>query len=201
VIASFAELQARYREAARSAFAQVRASRPGETLYAFALYTDGDCIATTAAVNTEEGLRRRLAGEHDVDADDLAYYRWSTGEWQAEGIGSAGFPPFDEMMAFLTLWEGEGKSHRAFRRRVLDAMVAALKALDGEGEFGRGAAREAITLFITITDCDEDFVVENRSARILNSREVARRFRRRYRWQLRVLARLAAWWSRWKLGE
>jgi hypothetical protein len=198
----FHELQMRYRDAARSAVEELRAMKPDETLYAFALYTDDDCCATSAAANTEEALQRKLdkealrlkqAGESLQKYGGLDYYRWATGEWDYEGIGHNGFPSYEEMEAMQ-----EGKSSKAFKRGVLDAMVGALKELDSAGVFGTGPQREGITLFVTITDCDEAVHIEDRSARRLNPRQIARRFHHRYSWKLRMFARLGALVSRFR---
>ena len=128
-------LQAQFRDAARTAFEELRRTKPDEAVYAFALYTDSDCVATAAAANTEqsllrklESLRKLLGAENALAKDDTDALRWGTSEWEYEGIGGAAFPSSQDMMALLVTWTNKhAKSDADFRRGVLAAMVGARK--------------------------------------------------------------------------
>jgi len=192
MIESFEHLKNVFRDGARSAFEELRARLPHETIYAFALYTDDDGVATSVVANTEESLQRKL-DRGGVEENEVMHYRWDPAEWEYEGIETPAFPSRDDMEEFAERWERQGKSYRSFRGKVFASMVDALKDLDRAGVFGEGAEREAITAFVAISDSDESALLEDRSARAINPSKVARRFRQRCPWYIRWLAYAAAY--------
>jgi len=158
-------LRREVREAARQAFAQVRASHPNERFYAFALSSNDDAVTIVPAANSVEGLHRR-AREYGSPISD--WLRWSTAEWACQAEGG---DYFDEIRARLA------RQGRTFRRDVYEAMIGALADLDDEGFFGTGAARENVTLFCTLAHSNDSEWLENESARRLNPLAVYEVFR------------------------
>jgi hypothetical protein len=121
-----------------------------ETLYSFALFTSGErgFSWVRASANTEEGLARRADERAAVDSRfrgeaGRRLLRWNAPEWA--------YHDFAEGLRTLLLPEP------ATRRPTLDAaiyeaFVAALKAVDRGGLFGRGAERAFLTVNIL---CEE----------------------------------------------
>jgi hypothetical protein len=166
------KLSALLKRAVSAAITALRAAKPGETFYVFALYTDDDAGGVSLAANSEEGLAKAIARHKFKDERENIGLRWSTGEWAYEGYGLQHFKDFDEVLeASKPAGEDGFEPHR---QRVLTLMIDVLAALDADGLFGRGRERERVTLLCAITDADksrEEF--EQRSIRTLNPAAVA----------------------------
>jgi hypothetical protein len=127
-----------------AAVQELRRRIGSETLYSFALFTSGErgFSWVRASANTEEGLARRADQRAATDPRyrgeaGRRLLRWNAPEWAyhdfAEGVRSLPLPD------------------PATRRPTLDAalyeaFVAALKAVDRAGLFGRGAERAFLTV-------------------------------------------------------
>ncbi len=121
----------------RTAIAAFKAMRPGETFYAFALYTDSDAITVSAYGNTNE----KAIGKSE-------YARWSPDEWA--------FLDNDNFMAASqrVVSDYDGFEEEAFEQRksdVLGCFAAALRDLRIEGVFD-----QEIALFVTISDPSDE---------------------------------------------
>jgi hypothetical protein len=163
------------KDAARQAFEAVRANHPGEQFYTFALYSDESAMTIVPAANSEEALQRQVRAD---GSSAPAWLRWSTGEWAYEGEGSEHFDSVSRRINVDERYEeSEPGAFEAFRDNVYAAMVQALGDLDAEGFFGEGEAREAVTLFCSVTDADENLEqLDNESARQLNPAAVYEKF-------------------------
>jgi hypothetical protein len=214
-IQSFQDLRDYLIQDARDALHAIRLSRPGEKLYAFAISTDDDAIAPRAIGNTEEALAQKLA-QRDDDPKLRPYieygFRWVPDEWPAVYFEGGPRPPqrtpdtaefFEQITAFMHAWTSlPGNTHKKFRAAVFRAMVDALHALDKEGLFGRGKQREEVTLFIGLSDSDDDYFLVIESTKLLNSRRAASRLRRGVPFFQRCLITLiyyALWLKRGRL--
>ena len=186
-----AALSTLIRDAARAAFGDLRRAHPQEAFYAFALYTDEGWMTIVPAANSEEGFRR-ATGE-GMDPVNRRYYRWATAEWAYETAGDEHFdaanallntpPPGAEPTDEEADEAEEAEEARRYREKgdaLLGSMVEGLRLLDAEGFFGTGEAREAVTLFVSISDSDEAEALETSSARQLNPPAVAAAFAARY---------------------
>ncbi|WP_420212403.1 DUF4303 domain-containing protein [Burkholderia aenigmatica] len=157
------------------------AAHPDEHFYAFALYTDSGAMTVVPAANSEEGLKRVRERMEVGDDEKAPEFTWATGEWAYESAEADSFNPLCERLAETVLGPEipEAKFGEFFRDLQRD-MIEALRMLDQEGLFGTGAAREKITLFVTISDDNGAEALENESARILNPPAVFDRFINRY---------------------
>lgn len=172
---NFNILRTEIKEAAKKAFTAVRAEHPDERFYAFALYSDDGAMTVEPAANTEQGLDRK-AKEYGYDPVP-SWLRWMTGEWAYEADGGENFLKVYEMLETEGDYdEDASEEFEAFRTHVYEAMIAALEDLEAEHFFGVGEAREAITLFCSISDSDDSRQLENESARRLNPPTVYQKF-------------------------
>ena len=176
----FLRLRKLVRDAAKKAFADLRKAHPGETFYAFALYTDDGAMTIIPAANSEEGFRRAAEKYGYSKPDQLAWIRWSTAEWAYEAAGGEHFDAAHEQLNLPNRDTGPEDKFVHFLGNLIESMVGALKDLDDEGFFGEGEASEAVTLFVTISDSDLADAIEERSSRELNPRPVHKRFLKRY---------------------
>ncbi|RYG71473.1 DUF4303 domain-containing protein [bacterium] len=159
------------REAMAAAFADLRAAHPEERFYAYALYTDDGVAGISPAANSEEGLAAKIA-EYGDDAEP-AYLRWTTSEWAYEGIG---WERTEATYHAITKMGQAADDFDAFHQDVLTLMRDVLADLDAEGLFGRGEAREAVTLLCSITDSDDAEAYERQSVHALNPPAVVERY-------------------------
>lgn len=164
--ATFAqELERAIEEAVTGLFQEIG----NERLYAFALYTSGedDFAYVCASANTEEGLTRiarKYAEERPAYAGEPArrQLRWSAPDWE--------WHAFAKGVHELHLPEGDGESRD---RKVYDAFIRALAALDRRGVFGKGSLRP--TLAIMCGDMSDEFLLKSLAK--LNSKAVVETYR------------------------
>ena len=173
----FEWLRSDVKSAAAAAIGELRNAHPDEHFYAFALYTDDGVAGISPAANTEEHLAKRTAEYKYTKPAEINYLRWSTGEWAYEGFGWNHFKPsYDAMMAVRHPPEGDDDPFPVYRRRVLQLMTDVLADLDADGLFGRGAARERVTLLCCVSDAEDPLALPDRSARALNPPPVVARY-------------------------
>jgi hypothetical protein len=176
----FLRLRSLIRDAARTAFTELRQAHPDETFYAFSLYTDDGAMTIMPAANSEEGYRRKVQSYGYTKPQDTSYVRWATAEWAYEAAGEGHFDAAHDLLNGPG--RDDGEDERAFIHflgRLIESMVGALKDLDEEGFFGAGKAREGVTLFVTISDSDLSDAVEKRSSSELNPPAVHKAFMKR----------------------
>jgi hypothetical protein len=184
----FSEVRCEIKGAARRAFTEVRSKVGDETLYTFALYSDGDAMSVRAAANTEEGYERRVE-KYRSDPSFMEFlkgynlsfspfdYRWGTNEWPYHHVGHGHFDDVCELIGADDRYdESDPDGFDTFKGRLFAAMLLGLKDLDAEGFFGAGEGRGRITLLCSVTDSAEAAWLEEESARRLNPPAVYRAF-------------------------
>ncbi|QRR07156.1 DUF4303 domain-containing protein [Burkholderia sp. MS455] len=175
----FSDFQREIADAARATFKALRALHPDEHFYAFALYTDSGAMTVVPAANSVEGLSRVRAQQAVADPDP--WYVWGCPEWAYAAAEASPFNVICGKLADEVLSPTFVRSRFAeFSRQLHADMIEALRLLDRDGLFGTGEAREAITLFVSISDDDAAEALENESAKALNPPAVADKFLRRY---------------------
>ena len=98
------------------------------------------------------------------DEQYASVYKWGTAEWAYEAWKSELFKGIyrDLEIHRKTLPESE-VDHALYKNSVHECMISALERMDENGFFAKG--REDITLFISSSDNDEAFDMENQSAK------------------------------------
>lgn len=153
------------REAARSAWDDLRTLHPGETFYYFGLATTAQSHRPAPTAASYDGLARTVVGYRQQGVELLPdELRWSELESPFAFVGDAHFDQVER------LFDGLGNPFdrsAAVNGRLREAMVAALAELDAEGVFGVGAQRDAVVVNVTVPG-DGDTELELASARRLN---------------------------------
>jgi hypothetical protein len=150
---TFAQLRRLVRDAARTAFAELRAKSLGESFYAFALQSLDDATGVYAAANTEDGYRRCAERYSDWDSPPGEYYyRWYWGVWAYTNVRRELFGGVYDLLNEEGRRFEDADLQSSFKAAVFGAMAAALRDLDNEGLFGTGPERERITLLCTVED-------------------------------------------------
>ncbi len=186
-MSDFAEVRRLVAAAAKKTYADLRAENPGEQFYAFALYDSDDATGPQVSANSEEKFQELLARHRRsyekqgrrFGPREEASYRWGTAEWWHEACSEArDFGPAYELLEEMSGEASGREAHPEFRAHAFAAMIGALCDLDRDGVFGVGAAREAITLFVSISDSADAEWLERESARLANPPAVFARFER-----------------------
>jgi hypothetical protein len=151
-----------------------RAAHPEQQLYAFALTSSDDRAGVGPELNTRQALDAALQAQPEDDPDELAAKQWSPDELGdlALGLGAEEFQTLHMRLA-EHVWELGPIRGWLIRRRVDRFMLDVLAAADEAGAFGGGAEREAVTLFVHLTDCNASLKLQNKAVRRLNPPAVA----------------------------
>jgi Domain of unknown function (DUF4303) len=162
--------------AATAAFGSLMTEKSDEHFYAFALYTDDHAETISPSANSIERYEAKLRGKGKQYA---AIYKWETAEWAYEAWKSELFKGIYRDLERHRKTLPESKADRkSYKSSVHKCMISALKRMDENGFFKNG--REDITLFISSSDDDEAFNMENKSAKRLNPEQVYKPFLVRY---------------------
>ena len=163
-------------EASKAAFSALVAENPGQTFYAFGLFTDDSLQFMHPAANTEQALSATVRRYREtVDpkygcTSTRAGMRWSYGDW--------GFFPYEAGEHFSEI---NRVLRENFDRPVADsgqeflwaAALNGFRKLESEGLFGVGPARSKVTL-LTVGDLPAGLVMAWVTA--LNPPDVAEQF-------------------------
>ena len=162
--------------ATTAAFGSLISEKSDEHFYAFALYTDGDAETILPSANS---LERYEAILRDRGGQYAAVWKWGTAEWAYEAWNAKLFTGIyrDLDKHKKTLQESE-VVFASYKNSLHECMISALKRMDENGFFAKG--REDITLFISSSDDDEAFDMENQSAKRLNPEQIYLPFLKRY---------------------
>jgi len=163
----FAGLEDALADAARAAFADLRAEYPRHRFYCLSLYTAGGLDYVIPTAMSEEGLAEVVADYRDkpgyaaTNVKSLAEsLRWSPDDSPHHGEGDDHFDDATARMRELgQILRGidvtdERARFDAIVARAHEAFFAALHRLDEEGCFGAGAARERV--FVSMMMGDQD---------------------------------------------
>ena len=162
-----------------AAFESLIAEKSDEHFYAFALYTDEDASTIAPSANSTERFNAKLRETGETDEMQIASYKWGTANWAYEAWHAKLFMGiFRELEIYRKSLPDSEADFASYKKSVHECMVAALKRMDENGFFANG--RDNIVLFISSSDDDEAFELENWSARQLNPERVYLPFLKRY---------------------
>lgn len=173
------ELAEALQAALTDAIADARRECPGETFYAFVLYTLPRFDYAVLLFNTEERLARIA-----VNPDRQKELRWSPPDWEHSEDAERPFARVNRILGRLQELQGHDEAQCHKRRRVL---MDVLKLLDSRGMFGDSARRKRAV--VNIMWGDQDLCAHVESARELNPRESYLEYARHVLPSLRARAR------------
>ena len=170
----YKDLVGKIRDAAEKDIQKVMAKTGSEKIYAAALVTDSDCVTLFLAVNTLEYLK----DNGGFESED----RWIPDEWgysdesDSELLKLSGLLfEHDRAVSSDGYTDEEWEQNR---RQFFEAAVAAFVRLKVENVFGERT--KEVTCFVSISDDDQAEELENWSAQLLNTPELASVFVNRY---------------------
>lgn len=150
----------------------------GEKVYAVALVTDSDCITLYMAVNTYEYMKEKDAKyikmfEGRVSEEKInrvkegtdSFTKWIPAEWgYSDGKNSELSKISQEL---YEKEEANAEEYAKYKPMFFEAITSAFEKLIGEKIFGTNS--EELTYFISMSDGEGIYEIENYSAKILNS--------------------------------
>jgi len=167
-MANVEAFRAAIREASRLAFSAVRAARPAEHFYYFALVTTGDGLRPGPSASSVEGLQRVQAECADQQrAFGIDELRWSEADSPYNLYGDEFFADVEAM--FLEGGDHRNLPRQEYRREVelrYRAMEDALLDLDQEGFFGRGPERHAVVVNVVAPGEEDEVQILERATRL-----------------------------------
>lgn len=160
-----------------------------EEIYSIALVTDEDCVSVYLAANSFEFLRKK-------DLDILKLMKQYLSEDEIRGVESGSYSLTKWIPAEWGYSDGKNSSltkisHLLFEQQAnnpteyeknkhlfFETITSVLKGVIKENVFG--SYTNDITFFITLSDGDGIYEIENHSAQQLNSAEVCEKFLHRH---------------------
>ncbi len=153
-------------DAARAAFTELREQHPDETFYCFALYTDEAGAHISQTCNSEEGLHQAAREYHEQYGKPVEEYaqslRWNPADWPYHMLGEEHFDAAQDL-----LWRRgphpfdlDDDLYEAEVAARFEAFTRAIRRLDEEGFFGRGAGREQVIVAVLHDDQEEDSLLQ-----------------------------------------
>jgi hypothetical protein len=115
----------------------------------------------------------------ETDEQQIAYYKWATAEWPYEAFRKELFTGiYRDLENHRKTLPKSSAEYEAYKKSVHECMISALKRMDENGFFAKG--RENIALYISSSDGDEAYDLENESAKRLNPEKIYLPFLKRY---------------------
>lgn len=164
--------------ASRESFSSLMAEQSTASFYAFILYTDADCYTVLPSANSIEKHEEKIGKEGVEDSSEIAGFKWAIGEWAYEAWNGQAFAAISDDLSNASQKASQQGRFAEFREQLHLAMVKAMSALRDEGIFDR--FKDRAVLFISSSDYEESFEIENWSAQILNAPSMHADFLKRY---------------------
>lgn len=146
-----------------------------DVFYALCLYTDSSAMTVSLSANSERGLSQVIReNEDEENSHEMEnYYRWAFSEWFYDAYEAN---KFAEISKSLREDSSRDIDFNSFFKRLINTLINVLCKIRGENinPFGKAV------FFVSITDDDSSEVIENDSAKIINSSDVYSKFMVRY---------------------
>ena len=183
--AFFDDLAEKIEQAVRTDMEQIQKEIGEEKVYAVALVTDSDCITLFLALNTYEYMRKQdakyleMLHEHlseedikNVKEGTASLTKWTPDEW---GYSDGKNSQLVEISKLLyNQEEANSKEYEKHTALFFEAVTSAFKNLIAAKTFGNNP--DEITYFISMSDDERTYEIENFSAKLLNSENVCQVF-------------------------
>lgn len=143
-----------------------------DVIYALCLYTDSSAMTVSLSANSEKGFFKSINTNEDNDDEMKNYYRWAFSEWLYDAYGASEFSGGSNVLRGDTLRDIDFNS---FFKNLISTLTQVLCRIRDENI----NVLDKTVFFVSITDDDSE-VIENSSAKIINSDLVYRKFISRY---------------------
>lgn len=177
----FKELGNKIQQAVKKDIKKILKEVGEEKIYTVALVTDSDCITLYLALNTNEYMKEADEENIEILQDDLSeedikniregvisLTKWIPDEW---GYSDGKKSELNKISKLLYKKEKSNPEEYArYTKLFFETVISAFKQLIESKTFGENT--EEITYFVSISDDENTYEIENYSAKILNSKNV-----------------------------
>lgn len=156
-----------------------------EKIYAVALVTDSDCITLYLAVNTYEYMQKadeetiEMLQEELTEEDiknvregSVSLTKWIPDEWGYSDGKNSKLSKISKLL--FTKEESNPEEYARYKELFFETVILAFKQLIESKILGDNS--EEITYFVSISDDESIYEIENHSAKLLNSKNVYEKF-------------------------
>lgn len=185
----FKELEGMIQKAVKKDVESILKKIGEERIYAVALVTDSDCITLYLALNTYEYMKKRdeeyiqkyvdvWTKEYikSIREGSISLTKWIPADW---GYSDGKNSELNNISKLLYVKEESNPEEYArYKGLFFETVTSAFKHLIESKIFGENS--EEIIYFISISDDEGIYEIENYSAKLLNSEEVYEKFLKRH---------------------
>ena len=184
----FNDIAEKIEQAVKTDMEQIRKEIGEEKIYAVALVTDSDCITLFLALNTYEFMRKKDAkylemmyvylSEEDiknVKEGTASLTKWTPDEWGYSDGKNSRLAEISKLL--YDQEEVNSKEYEKHNALFFEAVTSAFKNLIAANTFGNNS--DEITYFISMSDDERTYEIEDFSAKLLNSENVCQTFLKR----------------------
>ena len=186
----FKRIKEKIVKAVKKDFPRIRKELGKETPYTVAFVTDSDCVTLWLGINTYEVLEKTDA-KYAKDGDDYTT-KWIPDEWGysdgdrqlakiSDELSDKMDSIYDEIEKLgLDLTDDQEQElieKYGFKKLFLEAVILAFQDLINANVFGFDP--NEITYFVSMSDDEKAYEIEDNSAKLLNSKKVYEEFLKR----------------------
>ena len=184
----FNDIAVKIEQAVKTDMEQIRKEIGEEKTYAVALVTDSDCITLFLALNTYEYMRKKdakyLEMMHDyLSEEDInkvkegtaSLTKWTPDEWGYSDGKNSQLVEISKLLYGRE--EANSKEYEKNTALFFEVVTSAFKNLIAAKTFGNNS--DEITYFISMSDDERTYEIEDFSAKLLNSKNVCQTFLKR----------------------
>lgn len=181
----FKELGNKIEQAVKKDIKKILKKVGKEKVYAVALVTDSDYITLYLALNTFEYLKKADEENIEMLQDDLSdediknvreglvcLTKWIPDEWGYSDGKNSELNKISKLL--FAKEESNSEEYARYKKLFLEVVISAFKRLIELKTFGENS--EDITYFVTISDDENIYEIENYSAKLLNSNKIYKEF-------------------------
>ena len=156
-----------------------------EKVYAVALVTDCDCITLYLAVNTYEYMKKRdekyiemMQGKMPQEKIERvkegveSFTKWIPDEWGYSDEKGSELAKISELL--FKKEASDSEEYAKYKETFIKTVVSAFKRVIEQKCFDK--LSEEVTYFVSVSDGDEIYKIENYSAKLLNTEKVYKNF-------------------------
>ncbi len=184
----FSKISKKLYKALKKDIKRVLKEMEGEELYSVALVTDSDCITLYMALNTYEYLETADEDylemvEEDLSEEDMrkieegkvCLTKWLPDEWGYSDGENSELNKINQLL--YKKEEAAPEEYAKCKSLFLEMVISVFKDLINDKVFERDS--EKVTFFVSMSDGEGIYEIENYSAKILNSEKIYEQFMNR----------------------
>ena len=183
----FNEIGNKIQQALKTDIKRVLKETGEEKIYAAALVTDSDCITLYLAVNTYESMQKRdreyieILHLPEEEAKKIregarSVVKWIPDEWGYSDGKNSELTQISKLL--FAKEEADPDEYAQHVNLFIETVISAFKYVIESNIFGENS--EEISFFISMSDDERTYEIEEHSAKLLNSEKIYQEFLKRH---------------------